>query len=52
MHTPSLPAHVAEHTITIDLDDGGRRTFRQEIQPALASSRPAAQRSRFAIVTP
>jgi hypothetical protein len=27
-HT-ELTVHVAEHTITIDLDDGGQRTFRR-----------------------
>lgn len=24
-----VTAHVAEHTITVELDDGGRRTFRR-----------------------
>lgn len=39
-----VTAHVAEHTITIDLDDGGRRTFRRTTTQPVRSWK--AQRPR------
>lgn len=43
-----LTVHVAEHTITVDLDDSGRRTFRrttaQPVRNAMAQERPPALR--------
>ena len=38
-HT-ALTVHVAEHTITIDLDDGGQRTFRRPPGPQPQSPNP------------
>jgi hypothetical protein len=38
-----VTVHVAEHTITVDLDDGGQRTFRRTTTQPVAATRPNAR---------